>query len=112
MATSVRSMVVVAMVVITTVLGGFTASASAASAAAAAEDTATIFFVQGLPAAVIDVAVDGQRWLRVCRPPTCPEPFTVSAGTRTLTFTDANGKVVVQNTVDARPARAPIWSCT
>jgi hypothetical protein len=86
-------------------LGGVTgtaaASMSAASTATAAADQATLYVVQGLPGAVIDVAVDGQTVAQDVPTTTVAGPFEVSAGSRNLTFTDANGSVVAENTIDA-----------
>src|SRR6476469_3370906 len=96
MKTTGRAVVVVAALVTVGVLGGSTGGAAAATA-----DSATLYLIQGLPGATIDVAVDGESVADDLGTTAVSGPIEVSAGTRTLTFTDGNGKVVAQNTVDA-----------
>ena len=80
---------------------GTAAAGQAAAVQAGSQDAATLYVVQGLPGAAIDVAVDGQTVAQNVQTTNVVGPFEVSAGTRTLTFTDGNGKVVAENTVDA-----------
>ena len=47
------------------------------------------------------MAVDGKTVAQDVQTTNVVGPFAVSTGTRTLTFTDGNGKVVAENTVDA-----------
>ena len=107
MNTSKRALVVAATLLAGSgLIGGLTAGTAAASTgvastAAAAADQATLYVVQGLPGGVIDVAVDGQTVALDVPTTTVAGPFDVSAGTKTLTFTDANGTVVATNTIDA-----------
>ena len=102
MVTSVRFIAIVASVAVAVVFGGGTAGAShVAPAAASAADTATVYVVQGLPGTVVDVTVDGQRVAQGLQTTNVSEPITVTAGTRTITFSDAGGKVLAENTVDA-----------
>ena len=102
MYTSQRALFVATTLLVGSVLiGGVTSGTAAASTAAAAADQATLYVVQGLPGAVIDVAVDGQTVVQDVATTAVAGPFQVSAGSRTLTFTDANGTVVATNTVDA-----------
>ena len=96
MKTTGRAVVVVAALVTVGVLGGSTGGAAAATA-----DSATLYLIQGLPGATIDVAVDGESVADDLGTTAVSGPIEVNAGTRTLTFTDGNGKVVAQNTVDA-----------
>jgi len=100
--TSRRALFVAATLLVGGVFGGFTSSTAAAATAAAPEDTATLYLVQGLPGAAIDVAVDGTTVAQNVETTNVVGPFAVSAGTRTLTFTDDDGKVVAENTVDAQ----------
>jgi hypothetical protein len=100
--TSGRALVVVTTLLVGGVFGGFTSSTAAAATAAAPEDTATLYLVQGLPGAAIDVAVDGKTVAQDAQTTSVVGPIAVSTGTRTLTFTDGDGKVVAENTVDAR----------
>ena len=86
---------------ITAVMGGFTA-ATAGAATAAAEDTATLYLVQGLPGTAIDVAVDGQTVATALKTTDVSAPIAVGVGSRKLTFTDASGKVVAENSFDAK----------
>ena len=102
MNTSGRALVVVTTLLVGGVFGGFTSSTAAAATAAAPEDTATLYLVQGLPGAAIDVAVDGKTVAEDAQTTNVVGPIAVSTGTRTLTFTDGDGKVVAENTVDAR----------
>jgi len=95
MKTTGRAVVVVAALVTVGVLGGSTGGAAATA------DSATLYLIQGLPGATIDVAVDGESVADDLGTTAVSGPIEVSAGTRTLTFTDGNGKVVAQNTVDA-----------
>jgi hypothetical protein len=83
------------------VIGGWSNTAAAATRQAA-DDTATLYFVQGLPGAVIDVAVDGKTVAEDVQTAKVVGPFTVGTGSRTLTFTNGDGKIVAQNTVDAK----------
>jgi len=75
--------------------------ASTPAAAEAAADTATLYVVQGLPGAMIDVAVDGSPVAQDVPTTTVIGPLEVNPGARSLTFTDQNGKVVADNTIDA-----------
>jgi len=105
--TSKRALIATATILVGSVLiGGVTSGTAAAGQAAAiqdmqAQDEATLYVVQGLPGAAITVAVDGQTVAQNVQTTNVVGPFEVSAGARTLTFTDANGTVVAQNTVDA-----------
>jgi hypothetical protein len=105
--TSKRALIATATILVGSVLiGGVTSGTAAAGQAAAIQDTqaqdeATLYVVQGLPGAAITVAVDGQTVAQNVQTTNVVGPFEVSAGARTLTFTDANGTVVAQNTVDA-----------
>jgi len=100
--TSRRALFVAATLLVGTVfIGGVTTTTAAATTAAATQEDATLYVVQGLPGAAIDVAVDGQTVARNVETTNVVGPFTVGAGTRTLTFTDGHGKVVAENTVQA-----------
>ncbi len=102
MNTSRRALFVAATLLVGTVLiGGVTTTTAAATTAAATQEDATLYVVQGLPGAAIDVAVDGQTVARNVETTNVVGPFTVGAGTRTLTFTDGHGTVVAENTVQA-----------
>ena len=107
MNTSRRALFLAATLLVGTVLiGGVTNTAAAATTAASTTaastaDEATLYVVQGLPGAAIDVAVDGQTVARNVETTNVVGPFPVSAGTRTLTFTDGEGKVVAENTIEA-----------
>lgn len=81
--------------------GALGAAGGSAAAATAEADSATLYLIQGLPGAAIDVAVDGTTVADDLSTTAVAGPIEVSAGTRTLTFTDGNGKVVAQNIVDA-----------
>ena len=102
MNTSRRALFVAATLLVANVLiGGISNSTAAAAQAAALENEATLYVVQGLPGAAIDVAVDGQTVARNVQTTNVVGPFAVNAGTRTLMFTDGQGRVVAENTVDA-----------
>jgi len=97
-----RALFVAATLLVGSVLiGGLTNSTAAAATAVVPRDDATLYVVQGLPGAAIDVAVDGQTVARKVGTTDVVGPFTVGAGTRTLTFTDGRGTVVAENTIDA-----------
>lgn len=96
-----RALVVVTTLLTIGVFGATGGPALASTSAAARADTATLYLVQGLPAATIDVAVDGTVVAQDLQTTDVSGPITVDAGTRTLTFTDNNGAVVASNTVDA-----------
>ncbi len=97
-----RALVIAAMTLVGSVMiGGVTSSTAAAASAAAAQGEATLYVVQGLPGAAINVAVDGQTVAQNVQTTNVVGPFEVSPGTRMLTFTDGNGTVVAQNSVDA-----------
>jgi hypothetical protein len=98
MTTSRRAFVLV----LALLAGGASAGFSATAAVAATADTATLYIVQGLPGASIDVAVDGRSVADDMATTAVVGPVEVGAGTRTLTFTDASGTVVAENTVDAQ----------
>ncbi len=105
--TSRRALIVAATMLVGSVLiGGVTGGTAAAGQTAATQaeitqDEATLYVVQGLPGTAITVAIDGQTVAHNVQTTNVVGPFEVSAGTRTLTFTDGNGTVVAQNTVDA-----------
>jgi uncharacterized protein DUF4397 len=100
---STRAVIVAATLLVGTVLvGGVTNRTAAAATVAAPQDEATLYVVQGLPGATIDVAVDGQTVARNAATTNVVGPFTVGAGTRTLTFTDGHGTVVAENTIEAK----------
>ena len=107
MRTSVRAQTVVALLVLGSVFGGFTAGTAAAGTVAAdtvaaADESATLYLVQGLPGVTIDVAVDGKTVAQDMQTTSVVGPIAVSPGARNLTFTDSGGKMVAQNTVDAK----------
>ena len=107
MRTSVRAQTVVALLVLGSAFGGFTAGTAAADtvaadSVAAADESATLYLVQGLPGATIDVAVDGKTVAQDMQTTSVVGPIAVSPGARNLTFTDSGGKMVAQNTVDAK----------
>jgi hypothetical protein len=102
MNTSRRALFVAAtLLVANVVVGGISNSTAAAAQVAALENEATLYVVQGLPGAAIDVAVDGQTVARNVQTTNVVGPFAVNAGTRTVMFTDGQGRVVAENTVDA-----------
>ena len=74
-------------------------AAETRSVSSGSADSATIYVVQGLPAKTIDVAIDGDRMAADVATAKVVGPFEVGAGTHTVTFTDAAGKVVATNTV-------------
>jgi hypothetical protein len=94
-----RTLVVTTTLLVAAVLGSFTTAAAATSAAA---ETATLYVVQGVPGATIDVAVDGEPMSQDVQTAAVVGPFTVSAGSRVVTFTDDAGAVVAENTIDAQ----------
>jgi hypothetical protein len=96
--TSGRAVFVASALLVGGVFGGLSSSTAAA---AAPEDTATVYIVQGLPDAAIDVAVDGRTVAQDVQTATVVGPITVGTGTRTLTFTADDGRVVTENTIDA-----------
>lgn len=95
-----RALIVAIALLVTAVLGGWTGSAAAA-VSRSAEETATLYVVQGLPGVLVDVAVDGKTVAEDVQTAKVVGPFTVGTGTRTFTFTNGDGKVVAENTVDA-----------
>jgi len=99
---STRAVIVAATLLVGTVMvGGVTNIAATAATVASPQDEATLYVVQGLPGAAIDVAVDGSTVARNVETTNVVGPFTVGAGTRTLTFTDGHGTVVARNTIEA-----------
>lgn len=74
--------------------------AAAPVAAAHVADNATLYVVQGVPGTTIDVAIDGQSVAQDVPTATVVGPFTVPGGTRTIAFTDDNGAVVAENSVE------------
>lgn len=68
-------------------------------APAAAADEAVIFVVQGLPDQTVDISVDGETVASDVETSDVVGPFTVAAGSNAVTFTDAEGAVVADNTV-------------
>ncbi len=76
-------------------------SASANASAVAADGVATVYLIQGLPGLAIDAAVDGTQVAHEMQTTDVVGPIDIGAGTRTLTFTAADGTVVAQNTLDA-----------
>lgn len=66
---------------------------------ATAADETEIYVVQGLPDRTVDVAVDGRTVASDVETATIVGPFPVAAGSNAVTFTDAEGEVVADNTV-------------
>jgi Domain of unknown function (DUF4397) len=97
-----RVLVVVTALLVGGVFGGFTSGTAAAAGVSARDDTATLYLVQGLPGTAIDAAVDGKAVAQDVQTTNVVGPITVSAGTRIVTFTDGDGKVVAENSVDAQ----------
>src|SRR6476661_4312920 len=89
-------MLVVTAVFVGGVFGGV-ANGTTAAASTATEDTATVYLVQGVPG----TAVDGKSVAQDVPTTTVIGPIAVGAGTRTITFTDTNGKVLAENTLAA-----------
>jgi hypothetical protein len=102
MNTSSRTLIVISALMVGTVVAGVTGTAAAAATYGSLEDTATLYVVQGLPGATIDVAVDGKTVAEDVATTGVVGPFVVGTGTRTVTFTGTDGKVVAENTVDAK----------
>jgi hypothetical protein len=80
---------------------GVVANGTTAAASTATEDTATVYLVQGVPGTAVDMAVDGKSVAQDVPTTTVIGPIAVGAGTRTITFTDTNGKVLAENTLAA-----------
>ncbi|MGI8949241.1 MAG: DUF4397 domain-containing protein, partial [Ornithinimicrobium sp.] len=72
-----------------------------APAATAAEE-AVVYVVQGLPDEVVDVAVDGETVASEVETAEVVGPFSVSAGSIEVSFTDADGAVIADNTVTTK----------
>jgi hypothetical protein len=94
-----HTLVITSAVLTAALFGSFTSVAAAATSGAA--ETATLYVVQGVPDATIDVAVDGAPVSQDVQTAAVVGPFTVSAGSRVITFTDDAGAVVAENTIDA-----------
>jgi len=90
-ATRLRSTRLRAMATLTTVVGGAAAVALTSGAAASAQSGATVYVVQGLPNTTVDVRVDDKVVQKAVPGATLAGPFTVAAGSRTISFT-AGGK--------------------
>lgn len=101
MNTARRALIILTTVLMGAIVGAWT-SGTVAAETRSAQDTATLYIVQGLPGAAIDVAVDGQGVADDVQTAKVVGPFDVSPGMRTITFTDGAGKVVAENTVDAK----------
>ena len=98
---TVRIRIGVAILVTASAMLGAPLSAAAAGSASGTTSAAaaTVYVVQGLPATSIDVAIDGDTLATQVATAKVVGPFQVGAGTHTVTFTDAGGKVVATNTV-------------
>ena len=96
MRTSVAILATASAMVVAAPSAGAAVSGSSHTTSAAA---ATLYVVQGLPATSIDVAIDGDQLAANVATAKVVGPFQVAAGTHTVTFTDAGGKVVATNTV-------------
>lgn len=68
-------------------------------AVAAQEETAEVYLVQGIPGESVDISVDGETLAEAVATAEVVGPFEVPAGANTVTFTDADGDVVADNTV-------------
>lgn len=66
-----------------------------------ASSTAEIYVVQGLPGRSVDVAVDGKTVAKNLRTAAVAGPFTVSSGSRTVTFSDG-GTVLLRRTFSVK----------
>lgn len=99
--TSGRALIVVATLIFGVTCGVTNSAPASAGVSLLSAETATLYLVQGLPDAAIDVAVDGKMVAQGVQTTNVVGPFAVDAGPRKLTFTDGAGKVVAENTVDA-----------
>ena len=75
-------------------IGAIALVGATVSTSQAASD-AKVFIVQGLPGQSVDVAVDGKSVAKNLETAAVAGPYTVKAGTRTITFS-SNGKVVLK----------------
>ncbi|CAN5401781.1 hypothetical protein BH23ACT6_BH23ACT6_20510 [soil metagenome] len=73
-----------------------------AAPASAADEDVTLYIVQGLPGESVDISVDGETLETGVETADIAGPFTVDPGDNTWTFTDADGDVIVENTVAAK----------
>ncbi|MGB5951851.1 MAG: DUF4397 domain-containing protein [Ornithinimicrobium sp.] len=83
-------------------LGVVIAGGLAAAPASAAQDDVTLYIVQGLADESVDISVDGQKLASGVETAEIAGPFTVDPGKNTWTFTDAEGEVLVENSVEAQ----------
>lgn len=95
MKATARTMIVTAAVLAAVALAPTT------DAAGGRAESATLYFIQGLPGTTIDVAVDGNTVADDLATTAVAGPIEVDAGPRVLTFTDGAGRVVARNTLDA-----------
>lgn len=99
---SIRALLTAATLLVgVAAIAGVNNGTAAGAAVAPGPGPATLYVVQGLPGAAIDVAVDGRTVAENVTTSKVVGPFAVSAGTRTVTFADDNGNVLASNTVDA-----------
>jgi hypothetical protein len=82
------------MVVAGTVLALAVLMAMVAVPPAQAGNTAQVYFVQGLPGRSVDIAVNGKNVARHVAAATVVGPFTVTAGTPTVTIRETSGLLV------------------
>lgn len=82
-------------------VGTLIAAGMTAAPAHAADDDVTLYIVQGLPGESVDISVDGETVASDVETAEVAGPFTVDPGNNTWTFTDADGEVLVENSVDA-----------
>lgn len=82
-------------------VGTLIAAGMTAAPAVAAEDEVTLYIVQGLPDESVDIALDGQTLASDVETAEIAGPFTVEPGSNTWTFSDADGEVLVENSVEA-----------
>lgn len=77
-------------------------SSSATATADSSKGSADVYVVQGLPGVVVDVSVDGEVVAEDLATTDVAGPFEVEGGRSSVTFTDARGTVLADNTVDAK----------
>ncbi|MGB7448923.1 MAG: DUF4397 domain-containing protein [Ornithinimicrobium sp.] len=92
---------VVRMTASTFALGVMTVGAMAAAPAQAQEGEVTLYVVQALPGEDVDISVDDKVLAKDVATAEIAGPLTVSPGEKTWTFTDSDGKVILENSVDA-----------